>query len=93
MPTTDIIELPITPDEAAKLVMSAGLIQPEGAAALAAMARDAAAAARLPAPGRNGGLNAEALTAAAGASGNAREFVLSGAAELERAARESIARR
>jgi uncharacterized membrane protein len=34
----DVIELPITADEAAKLVMSAGLIQPAGPAALAAMA-------------------------------------------------------
>jgi uncharacterized membrane protein len=49
VPTADIIELPITPDEAAKLVMSAGLIQPEGAAELAAMARSASLAAALPA--------------------------------------------
>ncbi|HYA71971.1 MAG TPA: DUF502 domain-containing protein, partial [Roseiarcus sp.] len=41
MPTADLIELPITPDEAAKLIMSAGLIQPEGQAALAAMAQAA----------------------------------------------------
>ena len=34
----DVIELPITADEAAKLIMSAGLIQPDGQAALAAMA-------------------------------------------------------
>jgi uncharacterized membrane protein len=34
----DVIELPISADEAAKLIMSAGLIQPEGQAALAAMA-------------------------------------------------------
>ena len=38
-----MIELPITADEGAKLIMSAGLIQPDGQAALAAMA----AAARL----------------------------------------------
>ncbi len=37
----DLIELPISADEAAKLVMSAGLIQPEGQAALAAMAEAA----------------------------------------------------
>jgi uncharacterized membrane protein len=34
----DVIDLPISADEAAKLIMSAGLIQPEGQAALAAMA-------------------------------------------------------
>jgi uncharacterized membrane protein len=39
----DVIELPVTADEAAKLIMSAGMIQPDGQAALAAMA----AAARL----------------------------------------------
>jgi uncharacterized membrane protein len=38
--------LPISADEAAKLVMSAGLIQPQGQAALAAMA----AAAKLAKP-------------------------------------------
>jgi uncharacterized membrane protein len=38
MPAEDLIELPISADEAAKLIMSAGLIQPEGQAALAAMA-------------------------------------------------------
>ena len=48
VPTADIIELAITPDEAAKLVMSAGLIQPENAAALAALARNAKLA--IPAP-------------------------------------------
>ena len=37
----DVIELPITADEAAKLVMSAGLIQPEGQSALGAMAEAA----------------------------------------------------
>ena len=37
----DVIELPISADEAAKLIMSAGLIQPEGAAPLAAMAEAA----------------------------------------------------
>ena len=31
VPTTDIIELAMTPEDAAKLIMSAGLIQPEGA--------------------------------------------------------------
>ena len=38
---SDVIELPVTPDEAAKLIMSAGLIQPQGQAALAAMAEAA----------------------------------------------------
>jgi uncharacterized membrane protein len=37
----DVIELPISADDAAKLIMSAGLIQPEGQAALAAMAEAA----------------------------------------------------
>ncbi len=37
----DVIELPITADEAAKLIMSAGLIQPEGAPGLAATAEAA----------------------------------------------------
>ncbi len=37
----DLIELPISADEAAKLIMSAGLIQPQGQAALAAMAEAA----------------------------------------------------
>lgn len=41
LPAADIIELPMTPDAAAKLIMSAGLIQPEGQAALAAMAQAA----------------------------------------------------
>ena len=39
IPADEVIELPISADEAAKLVMSAGLIQPQGQAALAAMAR------------------------------------------------------
>ncbi|MGO9422827.1 DUF502 domain-containing protein [Roseiarcus sp.] len=37
----DVIELPINADEAAKLIMSAGLIQPDGQAALAVMAEAA----------------------------------------------------
>ena len=37
----DVLEVPITADEAAKLIMSAGLIQPAGQAALAAMAEAA----------------------------------------------------
>ena len=41
VPTADIIELQMTPEDAAKLIMSAGLIQPEGQAALAAMAKAA----------------------------------------------------
>jgi uncharacterized membrane protein len=36
-----VIEIPMTPDDAAKLIMSAGLIQPEGQAQLAAMAEAA----------------------------------------------------
>ena len=38
VPTADVIELPITPEDAAKLIMSAGLIQPETQATLAALA-------------------------------------------------------
>jgi uncharacterized membrane protein len=38
LPSRDVIEVPLTPDEAAKLIMSAGLIQPEGQAKLAALA-------------------------------------------------------
>ena len=38
MPAREIIEVPLTPDQAAKLIMSCGVIQPEGQAALAAMA-------------------------------------------------------
>ena len=41
IPTADLIELPMTPDDAAKLIMSAGLIQPEGQAMLAGMAKAA----------------------------------------------------
>jgi uncharacterized membrane protein len=41
VPTDKVIELPISADEAAKLIMSAGLIQPQGQAALAAMAQAA----------------------------------------------------
>ncbi len=41
IPADQVIELPISADEAAKLVMSAGLIQPQGQAALAAMAEAA----------------------------------------------------
>ena len=41
IPADQVIELPIPADEAAKLIMSAGLIQPQGQAALAAMAEAA----------------------------------------------------
>jgi uncharacterized membrane protein len=41
IPANEVIELPISADEAAKLIMSAGLIQPQGQAALAAMAEAA----------------------------------------------------
>lgn len=37
VPARDIVELPMTPDDAAKLVMSAGLIQPEAQTHLAAL--------------------------------------------------------
>ena len=41
MPVQEVIEIPMSPDAAAKLIMSAGLIQPEGQLALAAMAEAA----------------------------------------------------
>ena len=41
IPADQVIELPISADEAAKLIMSAGLIQPQGQAALAVMAEAA----------------------------------------------------
>ena len=41
LPVKDVIEIAMTPDGAAKLIMSAGLIQPEGQMALAAMAEAA----------------------------------------------------
>ena len=41
VPTKDIVELPMTPDDAAKLIMSCGLIQPDGQQTLAAMAKAA----------------------------------------------------
>jgi uncharacterized membrane protein len=41
VPTADVIELPMTPEDAVKLIVSAGVVQPEGQAALAAMAHAA----------------------------------------------------
>src|SRR3984957_17312308 len=41
IPTADVIELPMTPEDAAKLIVAAGVAQPEGQAALAAMAQAA----------------------------------------------------
>ena len=38
LPASDVIEIPMSPDDAAKLIMSAGLIQPETQTALGAMA-------------------------------------------------------
>lgn len=43
LPVADVIEIPMTPDDAAKLIMSAGLIQPETQAALGLMAEKAKA--------------------------------------------------
>ena len=48
LPAAEVIELPMSPDDAVKLVMSAGLIQPEGQAVLAGMA--AAARRQKPSP-------------------------------------------
>jgi uncharacterized membrane protein len=39
IPTADVIELPMTPEDAVKLIVSAGVVQPEGQATLAAMAQ------------------------------------------------------
>jgi uncharacterized membrane protein len=55
VPSEEIVELPMTPDEAAKLIMSAGLIQPEGQATLAAMAKAAKAARESTRPALAGG--------------------------------------
>ena len=41
VPAADVIELPMTPEDAAKMIMSAGLIQPETQARLAAIAKAA----------------------------------------------------
>ena len=41
IPADEVIDLPISADDAAKLIMSAGLIQPQGQAALSAMAEAA----------------------------------------------------
>lgn len=49
LPASEVIEVPLTPDEAAKLIMSAGLIQPETQQRLSAMAESAKA----PQPGLN----------------------------------------
>lgn len=38
LPASEVVEVPLTPDEAAKLIMSAGLIQPETQQRLATMA-------------------------------------------------------
>jgi uncharacterized membrane protein len=43
LPAEEVIEIPMTPDDAAKLIMSAGLIQPETQAALQVMAEQAKA--------------------------------------------------
>jgi uncharacterized membrane protein len=41
LPAREVIEIPISPEDAAKLIMSCGVIQPDGQAALAAMAEAA----------------------------------------------------
>lgn len=43
LPAADVVEVPLTPDEAAKLIMSAGLIQPETQQRLTAMVDSAKA--------------------------------------------------
>ena len=50
LPAENVIELPMTPEDAAKMIMSAGLIQPEAQVALAAMAKAAKDAKAPPAP-------------------------------------------
>ncbi|RFB80609.1 DUF502 domain-containing protein [Methylovirgula sp. 4M-Z18] len=49
LPTKDVIEVPMSPDTAAKLIMSAGLIQPEGQAMLAGLAQNARKPSNVPA--------------------------------------------
>ena len=44
----DVIEVPMTPEEAAKVIMSCGVIQPDGPSPLAALAEAAAAQAAAP---------------------------------------------
>lgn len=46
LPAAEVIEVPLTPDEAAKLIMSAGLIQPEAQAKLAQLVADVKVAAK-----------------------------------------------
>jgi uncharacterized membrane protein len=41
LPASEVVEVPLTPDEAAKIIMSAGLIQPDTQQRLAAMAAGA----------------------------------------------------
>jgi uncharacterized membrane protein len=43
LPVSEVVEIPMTPDDAAKLIMSAGLIQPETQVALGALAERAKA--------------------------------------------------
>lgn len=53
LPAKDVIEIPMTPEQAAKLIMSAGLIQPEvqdQLSRLAASAKTTDATTKLPAP-------------------------------------------
>ncbi|MDP4594884.1 MAG: hypothetical protein NWT00_10065, partial [Beijerinckiaceae bacterium] len=40
LPAKDVVELPMSPEQAAKLIMSAGLIQPEVQQTLDKMAKD-----------------------------------------------------
>ena len=49
LPARDVIEVPMSPEDAAKLIMSCGVIQPEGQAALAGMAEASRRAAAEPA--------------------------------------------
>ncbi|MBE7219788.1 MAG: DUF502 domain-containing protein [Caulobacteraceae bacterium] len=53
LPARDVIELPMSPEDAAKLIMSCGLIQPEGQAALGAMAAAARRQGELATPARD----------------------------------------
>src|ERR1700684_2261795 len=41
VPTSEVVELPMTPEDAVKLIVSLGVVQPDGQAALAAMAQAA----------------------------------------------------
>lgn len=50
LPARDVIEVPMTPEEAAKVIMSCGVLQPEGQAVLAALAESSRVPQKEPVP-------------------------------------------